>query len=174
MDYTVDSALCACADGDMAALEWLYRQLYKYVCAVCYSVTGDYELSADSAQDAFARLPDASRRYRRGTNAKAYIFRVAYNCACENRRRFGGKTSQLPERGDGGRVEARMLSDSYVSELLAKLDKKQRTPLVMYVYGEMTYAEIASALGIHKNTVAKRINAAKSILKEEILKEGKL
>jgi RNA polymerase sigma-70 factor (ECF subfamily) len=60
---------------------------------------------------------------------------------------------------------------SDVREALAQLADKYRVPLVLVYYNEMSYDEIALALGLNRNLVATLIFRAKQQLRQKLQKE---
>jgi RNA polymerase sigma-70 factor (ECF subfamily) len=58
-----------------------------------------------------------------------------------------------------------------VRAALAELGDKYRVPLVLVYYNEMSYEEIASALGLSRNLVATLIFRAKQQLRQKLQKE---
>ncbi len=55
-----------------------------------------------------------------------------------------------------------------VAAALGHLHRRDRDVLVLYAVAELSYAEIAEALGIAEGTVRSRLNRARRILKETI------
>jgi RNA polymerase sigma-70 factor (ECF subfamily) len=55
-----------------------------------------------------------------------------------------------------------------VARALERLARRDRDVLVLYAIGELSYAEIAQAMGIAEGTVRSRLHRARRILKEAI------
>jgi RNA polymerase sigma-70 factor (ECF subfamily) len=91
------------------------------------------------------------------------------------RRIFDLDTSELPDspsRGPGAltkMLETEQGND--VRAALAELPDKFRVPLVLVYYNEMSYDEIAAALGLTRNLVATLIFRAKQQLRRKLQKE---
>ncbi len=150
------------ADTGDAVLEELYdtysKPLFRYALAlIC---------SRDDAEDAVqVVLIRVARQWKRLTgieNVKAYLFsavrNAAFNILRSKRRRETLHDSvcaafdvnpQL-ERGEGG-IETRALC-----EALDELPVDQREVLVLKIFDEMTFKEIADTVGASINTVASR------------------
>ena len=74
--------------GDSSALEYIYRQTSKSVFSICYSIMRNYHIAEDMMQDTFLKVRSNVDAYQKGTNAKAWINRIAKNiCLNELKRR---------------------------------------------------------------------------------------
>lgn len=112
-----------------------------------------------------------------GTFYRAWLFRLAHSVA-RNVRRSERRAKWAP-------LEEVQLVDRALSpfdraahaeeirllhELLEHLDDRQREVFVLAELEQLAHLEIAAALGVHVNTVANRLNAARSTL-ERLLRE---
>jgi len=61
-----------------------------------------------------------------------------------------------------------------VAEFLHRLSDTDRDVLVLYAWGELTYPEIAQALGIEVGTVRSRLSRARARLRELIATNGEV
>lgn len=149
---------------DVAALfdehhEPIYRYLVRY--------TGDAELAADAAQEAFIRLLE--RPPRHGAHLRAWLYKVATNAARE-RARTERKRGLLLE-GSPDRVPVGTMSNDpdvalerkgdveRVRRALAGLDDRERTVLLMREEG-FKHREIAEAVGTTTGSVGTMIARA--------------
>jgi RNA polymerase sigma factor (sigma-70 family) len=125
------------------------------------------ELAAETFARAFARRG----RYVPATpTARPWLFGIASNLASSARRaeeRQLRAYARLPfVRGDDettsadARIDARTETAELVDALLA-LSQKDREALLLYAWADLSYAEIAAALGIPIGTVRSRISRAR-------------
>lgn len=150
------------ADTGERLLEELYdtysRPLFRYSLALTCS-PDDAE---DAVQVVFVRISSEWKRLIRVTNVKAYLFsavrNAAFNILRGKRRRDALHESiccefQANQQVEDGelRVDGRMLR-----EALDDLPVDQREVLVLKVFDEMTFKEIADTVGASLNTVASR------------------
>jgi len=150
------------ADTAERLLEELYdtysRPLFRYSLALTCS-PDDAE---DAVQVVFVRVSREWKRLVRVKNVKAYLFsavrNAAFNILRGKRRRDALHESicsdfQVRQQVDGGelRVDGRVLC-----EALDDLPVDQREVLVLKVFDEMTFKEIADTVGASVNTVASR------------------
>jgi hypothetical protein len=68
-----EAALEAIGVGDMAALEWLYRELRVPVLAAALAITADRGLADDVLQETFLRVYTHARTYRPGSRPRAWL-----------------------------------------------------------------------------------------------------
>jgi len=137
------------------------------VFCLCLGFAGNAADARDLAQDTFAKaLAHYSRA--RPKNAQAWIMRIARNtCLDQARRRkvrgplqpvseFAAVDWRTPEWNAGREEEI-----TIVRKAIASLPRRQRDVLVMREYGELSYQEIALALGVSSGTVMSRLNRAR-------------
>jgi RNA polymerase sigma-70 factor (ECF subfamily) len=152
------------AETPEAVLDRIYdqyaRQLYRYALAV----TGSPDDAEDAVQEVFVRLARSIRRLPRVADLKAYLFSSTRNAACDilrARQRGGrlGEALQLEARV-AGQCEVSSRDGSELCEAMLALPVEQREILVLKVFEEMTFKEIAAVLGVSINTVASRYRYA--------------
>ena len=131
---------------------------------LAYARTGQRADAEDVMQEVFVRLLRARPPFRDGEHARAWLLRVAANCANDWfrapwRRREGPLTDSLPapEHEDGGVVEA-----------VLALPAKYRTAVHLYYYEELSVAEIAKITGKSESAVKSRLFRARAMLREAL------
>ena len=141
---------------------WLARQYGPAVFRLAYARTGSRTDAEDIMQEVFVRLLRARPDFADRAHARAWLLRVAANCANDWfrapwRRREGPLTDSLPapEHEDGGVVEA-----------VLALPAKYRTAVHLYYYEELSVAEIAAILGKSQSGVKSRLFRARGLLRE--------
>jgi RNA polymerase sigma-70 factor (ECF subfamily) len=149
-----------------------YRPVYGYLSRrVGRSVADD--LAAETFARAFERrstyLPTAER-------ALPWLLGIALNLLAHHRRSAGRQLRALAaleeqdhseriEEAASRRVDARAARQALVVAV-ERLDEQDREPLLLYAWGELTYAEVAEVLGIPIGTVRSRLNRARRSLRE--------
>ena len=149
--------------------EALARRYAGDVFRLAYARTGSRVDAEDVMQETFLRLLRARPDFTDLEHAKAWLLRVAANCANDFfrapwRRREGPLEGHeaLPapaEPEEGGAVEA-----------VLALPAKYRVPIHLYYYEELTVAEIARIMGKSEGAVKSRLFRARALLRD-ILKE---
>ena len=129
----------------------------------------------DALQDGFIRF---WRSRERAQDASGYLFGCVRSAAMDlsrSSRRRGRHEAQTPHSsfapddwtGDLERAELR----ATVTAALRTLPAEQREVLVMKIWGELTFAQIATALEIKADTAASRYRYALAKLEEALPKE---
>lgn len=131
---------------------------------LAYARTGSRADAEDIMQEVFVRLLRAGPDFADRAHARAWLLRVAANCANDWfrapwRRREGPLTDSLPapEYEDGGVVEA-----------VLALPAKYRTAVHLYYYEELSVAEIAKITGKSESAVKSRLFRARAMLREAL------
>jgi RNA polymerase sigma-70 factor (ECF subfamily) len=125
---------------------------------------GADDLAASTFTVAFER-----RRAFRGDadSARPWLFGIATNLLRNERRAETRSLDALSRVGRGDVTEAPGIGgiDPRLAAMLAELDPDQRDVLLLYAWGELSYEEIASSLGIAIGTVRSRLARARGQLK---------
>jgi RNA polymerase sigma factor (sigma-70 family) len=151
----------------------LFDEEYARVAAIARRVLGDPDAAEDVAQEVFL---DLHRRFGDNPGAQASAWartaavHTALNVIRANRRRTvreelyapGPETVNDPQAA----VETAETS-RVVRSALARIPKRMATVLVLR-YSGLSYAEMASALGIGVNGVGTRLRRAEARLRKEI------
>ncbi len=159
--------------SDREFLEAMYdhfsRPLYRYARAILDS--------DDDAEDAisamFARLARDMGGARRADDLRAYLFRsarhAAYDILRAKRRRVQLEQASVDNCEAASSMDPE--TDSLRTQLLA-LPMEQREVVVLKVFEQMTFGEIAELLGKPANTVASRYRYAMDKLRRELTDQG--
>lgn len=142
----------------------LARAYAPAIYRLAYARTGSRADAEDIMQEVFVRLLRAGPDFADRAHARAWLLRVAANCANDWfrapwRRREGPLTDSLPapEHEDGGVVEA-----------VPALPAKYRTAVHLYYYEELSVAEIAKITGKSESAVKSRLFRARAMLREAL------
>lgn len=166
---SVDSKERALADD----LGQIYRRHRQGLFTLALSVTGNAEQAEDAVHDAVARL---CRRERLDVDdPAAYLFRSVRNAALDQvrKRRTRLRSAESifehtladPDRQDATPVERQEIADR-IQQALQTLPEIQRQIVIMKIYGELTFRQIAQALDQPLSTVASRYQKALLALRE--------
>ena len=142
----------------------LARAYAPAIYRLAYARTGSRADAEDIMQEVFVRLLRAGPDFADRAHARAWLLRVAANCAYDWfrapwRRREGPLTDSLPapEHEDGGVVEA-----------VLALPAKYRAAVHLYYYEELSVAEIAKITGKSESAVKSRLFRARAMLREAL------
>jgi RNA polymerase sigma-70 factor (ECF subfamily) len=149
-----------------------------------YKLTLDEEDAKDLVQDTFLKAFRFMGSFERGTNAKAWLFRILKNSFINEFRR----QSKLPKKVDYQEVEAYYNSDDAdyestidlrteavknligdeVTTAINNLPVEFRTVIILADLENFSYEEMATILDIPVGTVRSRLHRARTILKQKL------
>jgi RNA polymerase sigma-70 factor, ECF subfamily len=167
-----DSIRAALAQDDPAAIERIWGRYAGDLLAMLQARLGSRHDGEDVLQAVFVRIVRNRHWLAKARCLDSYIFRMARNEAAGYARRRGRTERTLPDpwlvASDDGHEHSDHIDQ--LQNALAQLPAEQREVIVLKVYREKTFAEIARMLGVSQNTVASRYRYAIEKL-HKLLKE---
>jgi RNA polymerase sigma-70 factor (ECF subfamily) len=162
-----EAVIEACKQGDRDAFRRLFERHQDRVYSVAfYFFGGDEATAADVTQQVFLKLFTRIGQFQGEAEFTTWLQRVTTN-ACVDEQRKRRRVQQLDEglelnepRGRWVQEEslARAEVSRSVKRAVAALKPKLRVVMLLKYFEEMSYEEIADALGLSKGTVASRLN----------------
>lgn len=148
--------------------EAVFRAIYPRLLRASGLLLGDQAAAEDVAQEAFARL--LARAPLDSPDAERWVFRVARNLAVSRLRHDArqmplAEVAEPPAATPGDEVGLRV--EALRAAVMA-LPPKQREVVGLRVYGELSYEEIASAVGRSVGSVRQDLHRAKAALRETL------
>ncbi|MGY6661942.1 MAG: sigma-70 family RNA polymerase sigma factor [Glycocaulis sp.] len=146
-----------------------------YMRAFARSLTGDDSAADDLTQDALMKAWNARKRFRAGSNFRAWIFTIVRNQFYSNCRRSWRQVAWDQEQAD--RTLTGPSSMNGVMELdetrraLLELPDDQREAIILVGAGGFSYEEAANICGCAVGTVKSRVSRARAAL-AAILESG--
>ncbi len=138
---------------------------------LAYARTGSREDAEDVAQETFLRLVRAAPEFRDEDHRRAWLLRVAANCAADLTRSLWRRRRRPLEEAEAlGAPSPEPPEEGALAAVLA-LPERYRTVVHLYYFEEYSAAEIARLLGMREGTVHTRLSRARAMLRE-ILEEG--
>lgn len=154
-----------------------------------YRLTSDEDDANDLVQETFMKAYRFFESYDRGTNAKAWLFRILKNSFINNYR----KKSKQPNKVDYNEVESYYNSEDTeveatsdlrvetvqeligdeVANALNALDVDFRTIIILCDLEGFKYDEMSKILDIPIGTVRSRLHRARHLLKEKLAEYAK-
>jgi len=150
----------ALAQDDPAAVEFMWDRYASDLFAYLLVVLCSRHDAEDVLQTVFVRIVQKRLRLAEARNLDAYVYRIARNEASSfiSRRKRERKVKSLDESWlvmPEGHQELNDLAEE-LETVLARLSQEQREVIVMKIYRQKTFLEIARLLGLSQNTVASR------------------
>ncbi len=156
MDWEIRAAI---RDDDPKALEMIWKCYNDDLLAFLTARLRSRPDGEEVLQNVFVKIARDRRRLARARNLRAYLFTTARNAAIDFRRKV---RPEVPlENVDFG-LEAPPTegpnSDEkqLIASALTELPDDQRDVVVLKIYRDMTFREIAGVVGTSLNTVASR------------------
>lgn len=164
------------AKGEREARRELFERYREVAYRVALRVTGRHEDALDVVQDSFLRAFERLGDFQRSAGFKTWLLRIVTNRALDLLRARKVRLA-VPLDGDedegrlepaatddaarpGGDLERRELADR-LQRAVESLPAGQRAVFALYATGEMTYGQIAEAVGIPIGTVMSRLYHAR-------------
>lgn len=148
-------------------------------------LTSDPNDSEDLVQDTVVKAYRFFSSYEKGTNAKAWLFRILKNSYINNYRKKSKKPQQVDydevstfyetvraERTDTSDLEDKMfreLMDDDITGALEQLPEDFRTVVLLCDVEGFTYEEIANMLDVPIGTIRSRLHRGRNLLKAQLM-----
>lgn len=148
-------------------------------------LTADPNDAEDLVQDTIVKAYRFFTSYEKGTNAKAWLFRILKNSYINNYRKKSKKPQQVDydevstfyetvraEHTDTSDLEDRMyreLMDDDITGALEDLPEDFRTVVLLCDVEGFTYEEIANMLDVPIGTIRSRLHRGRNLLKAQLL-----
>jgi RNA polymerase sigma factor (sigma-70 family) len=167
------------AAGDGAAFATLYDRHERRAYNLCYRITGSVDDAADATQETFLRVLERLPSLEdRELNFGSYLLTAARHASYDaiKRRRRATPTGEIPDSAvpvaGGEEVEGperqalRAVHQEQIRIANEGLPPRQREALALRELEELSYDEVASAMGMNRNSVAQLISRARINLRD--------
>jgi len=162
---------------DEKAIELLFDRFFDYLCSIVYRVIHDYEAARDVVQDLFFDLWRKRESIRIETALRPYLRRAAVNRGLNYLKKqrivkSGDEDAALHIPSDEITGQMNLEHEELEKRLFGAIDQlPPRCKIVfsMSRFENLSYQEIADALGISIKTVENQISKALKILRSQIL-----
>lgn len=163
------------------------KPLFNFI----YRIIQERTEAEDIEQEVFLKLAAAAAGLKRQAKFSSYLYRIAYNLCIDRLRRRAARGNagspesldeildtqegeavkrQLPDPADlpADLLRERSDDERAVSAALGKLPESQRAAIVLKVYEDRSYAEIAEVLGVTIPSVESLLFRARQNLKTSL------
>jgi RNA polymerase sigma-70 factor, ECF subfamily len=184
------AAVRRCLAGERAAFGELVARWQDRIFAAVYRMTGDAEDARDVAQETFLRAWSGLRTFEGGSAFGTWLYSIALNQVRSEMRRRAALKRGTPASLDAPRGEdgegldppspTRSAEDAaaarehvaLLQEAVASLDDDSREVIVLREFQDLSYEEIAEAVGVPVGTVRSRLFRAREELRRRL--DGKV
>lgn len=162
-------------EGDMKAFEQLFELYKRSAKQLAYMITGSLADSEDVVQEAFIQCYRKISQLKELPLFQSWFYRILTRIAwkyCKYHKEVQ-PVEKIAEADIMEGIPANSAADRILkneeSELLyraiSRLDKKQRTVIVLYYYNDLPLKEISLIMGCSEGTVKSRLHTARKNLK---------
>jgi RNA polymerase sigma-70 factor (ECF subfamily) len=137
-------------------------------------LVGDRSRAEDVAQEVYLQAWKSFDRFEPGTNCRAWLFKILFNCVHHHRRKWF-RFPLLKETEDF--IEANLkfappipehLTDEEILMALEKISAEFRAVVLLVDVEEFAYKEAAEILSIPIGTVMSRLSRGRRMLREQL------
>ena len=171
-------------EGDNYAFDLLVKRYQRKIYFLAYRMVKNHDNADDIAQDTFIHAYSAIKSFKEGYSFYTWLYRICMNLSINflKRQKFMIPESQFEEEANPLEKEATRMdpADHLASkELEIKIDRalnslppKFKAVLILRIYEDLSYEEIAQTLNISTGTVMSRLFRARERM-QKMLKEYK-
>lgn len=175
----LDDVVTRAGKGDDEAFGELYRLYQRRVFGLCRYMLGTLELAEDATSEVFLRARKAMSSYDSALPFDRWLLSIAsHHCIDQLRRRrvegrlFQPSAAEAPEPpGPALSPLVQLLSAEErdrIRVFVSRLPERYRLPVLLRYYSELSYDQIAAALGLSRNNVATLLFRAKKDLRRQL------
>lgn len=170
MESLVDAALA----GDRDAMQRIYELCGDQVYALMVRIVGRQD-AEDLTQHVFLQLFRKLDQFRGGSKLETWLYRVATNEALQHLRRKKRQAAQPlvvePSAHDPDPL-IKSETTAMLEVALSRIDPQLRAMLSLKEEHDLSYRDIAVAMGIPEGTVGSRLNRARKELRDRLQSLG--
>ncbi len=132
---------------------------------------GDRARADDVVQETYLQAWKSFHRFELGTNCRAWLFRILFNCILHHRRKWlrasaGDGALEFAQAPPGPLPES--LSDKEIIAALDKVPPEYRSAVLLCDVEEFAYKEVAAILEIPIGTVMSRVSRGRKLLRDHL------
>ena len=158
------------ANRDSDEIEALYRQHGAALFLFATTMSGDRGSAQDAVHQVFLKLIE-NGSLSRAVDKKAYLFACVRHAVLDDSEFRRRNTSFEVDSVQFSPQDRDYYGEQNLRHALNMLPDDQRVVVVLRVWGELTFSQIATLLGISLNTAASRYRYALTKLRESMTKE---
>jgi RNA polymerase sigma-70 factor (ECF subfamily) len=165
--------------GERPALEELFRRYRQPAYRVAHRLLGNEADALDAVQEGFVKALTHLQSFQGRSSFKTWLLRVVSNAALDMGRQRGRREALSLDAAEAAELAGDQLAISaaagqgleradlrgVLDQALATLSEAQRQTFVLFADAELTYREVADALGISIGTVMSRLFYARQKLR---------
>lgn len=165
----------------MEDFERLYKEYYPRVYAFLYKLCHDKELTEEMTQDTFYELYKSIHKYDGSCKLFTFIASIAKNVYYKQVRKKRVEYIDIElikemqdDRDTPEEACLRSMMSAEIRRIIEKLPKNYRDVVILRVYADLTFPDIAEVLGISTSSAKVIFYRAKKIISEELFGKDEL
>lgn len=143
-------------------------QLYRVALRLCR----DKAKAEDLVQETYLQAWRSFHRFEQGTNLRAWLYKIMFNVYYSSQRReklqYAGTEETIAQTIAYDPPTPQQLTDEEVLAALERLPKDFQIPILLADVEELSYREVADAMGIPIGTVMSRLHRGRKLLRTEL------
>jgi RNA polymerase sigma factor (sigma-70 family) len=149
-------------------IETIYRGRFRAFVLSMTAFLRDGETALDVVQEGFALALTSRSSFRSEGSVEGWVWRIVLNVARDRQRSIRSEHSPRPlETSLETSIEVSVADDELRASLLA-LPERQRLAVFLRYYADLSYGQIAEALGVRPGTIAASLNTAHAALRQDL------
>ena len=162
------------AESRAELLERLYREHADRIYGLCLRMSGDAQHATELAQDVFVRAWEQLDRLEPGSDAGAWLWRLATNVVLNAKRSDRRRLARVAPVAEPGLLERAQLGTPLpvrrlsLDAAIARLPDRPREVFVLHDVEGFSHSEVAERLGLAEGTVRAHLHRARALLREAL------
>ncbi len=179
-----DELIARAQEGDSHSFDLLVKRYQRKIYFLAYRMVKSHDAADDIAQETFIKAYFAIKSFRIGYSFYTWLYRICMNLSINFLKRqkfvipesqFEEGASPLEKEASGADPSSQLAlkeMESKIEKAIDSLSPRYKAVLVLRLYEDMSYEEIARTLKISAGTVMSRLFRARERM-QEMLKEYK-
>lgn len=151
----------------VAEIEALYRQHGPALLLFATAIAGDRSRAQDAVHQVFLKMIEDAN-LQQVANKKAYLFACVRNAVLNDARRIQRNIALDSDSAWFSAPEQDLAAEANLRRALVAVPDDQRQIVILHIWGELTFLEIAELLELSPNTAASRYRYALAKLRESV------
>ncbi|HKW16826.1 MAG TPA: sigma-70 family RNA polymerase sigma factor [Terriglobales bacterium] len=152
---------------DTREIEELYKQHGAGLVLFATAIAGERSRAQDAIHHVFAKVMETGD-LSRAVDKKAYLFASVRNAVLNDAKVQRRSVSLEPDSAWFDPPDRDYAAERKLRRALSELPEEQREVMVLHMWGELTFSQIAEVLEISANTAASRYRYALEKLREAL------
>lgn len=160
----LDLCIVSIADGNKTAIAQLYDEMKCPIYTFALSILKNQQSAEDAMQETFIKIILHADSYKKNTNPKAWIFKIARNCCMDILKKSDRdtplETNLILNIPSAENLSEEVSDTAAVIQAINNLEEVERTIVTLYLVMDLKQTEIAELLQMPYRTVRSKYKHA--------------